>query len=129
MTPDDQAFIISSWLKSFWAHNSMWHWIGSQPFHRHWHSRVEALARPGLVTIAAHPERTVQIFGWVCSSGPQLHYVYVKDFYRRQGVGTALLKARSSPRDCSFWTEYAEHLQDKLGWHYQPSRMGERRAG
>lgn len=125
MAEGDQGFVLNSWLKSLWRFNPREHWIGSRPWHAHWHSLLERLASPGRVQVACSPQNAWQIFGWVCSEGQTLHYVFVKEVYRENGIARRLLESVGNPRDCTLWTPYAEKVQDKLGWRSRPSLLGD----
>lgn len=76
--------------------------------------RIDALIRRGSeVKVAIFPEDGDVILGWACAEPPSvLHYVYVKEVYRRQGVAATLLAAcglgAASVIVCTHWTKYAD---------------------
>jgi GNAT superfamily N-acetyltransferase len=75
----------------------------------------------GAVLVACDPSDNDQIYGW-CAVDPGkriLYYMYVKNTYRRAGVGLALMRAafgEVGPQvRCCHWTDAAQHLKDKWG--------------
>jgi GNAT superfamily N-acetyltransferase len=42
-------------------------------------------------SVACDPEDPYVLYGWVCSGGDALHYVYVKPEFRGAGIGRAML--------------------------------------
>ena len=111
---DDRAFVIDSWARSFG------HFVPSVPppeIARHtWYRMHRAGIRDVLhnsrvqLIIAVHPEAPETIMGWACWEPPgkfplQLHYVLVKDYARRQGVGSALLEAALANVDARGYRE------------------------
>jgi hypothetical protein len=123
----DEAFVFHSWLVSLWETSTMLHWLEKKRVLRHWHSQLERLVSRQSVRIACSPERESLILGWVCSEGEMLHYAYVKELYREQGVCRDLLAAVGHPWRCTAWTPCADRLvthYPKL--RYQPWRLTRR---
>jgi GNAT superfamily N-acetyltransferase len=105
---DDAGFVLSSWLKSYatsaWAKSvtdqALWdkrrastlYWNGH-------HALVSAiLRRPGtLISVAAWEEDADVLAGWMCQERRHdavlLHYLYVRERFRRNGIATELAKA------------------------------------
>lgn len=95
----DDACISKTWLESF----AESHDAGPVPMHLY-----RAAYRPALDWLRArHGSRTIVacsteddnlIMGWVCGGptprhGLALHYVFVKSWYRKHGIATALIMA------------------------------------
>lgn len=120
----DERFVLDAWVRSF----RMSHYAGMIPvedYHRlqtRWVQRL--LNRDGVsVTIACNAEDTDQIFGFLCSevgfSLPVVHYVYVKDDFRRlaskisrcrYGVATQLMHHKGiEPRRSYYYTFRTAH--------------------
>lgn len=54
---------------------------------------IDQALRTSEVVIACPPERPEQILGWICARHLDVvHYLYVKPYYRRHGIATALLR-------------------------------------
>lgn len=96
ITPRDLPFVTSTWLKS--NRKRGFGRIDSRVYF-HWHHRIlEALIpRPSVAIIACDREDPDKLFGWIVArfEAPVLviHYVYVRDGWRRVGIGTSLVRA------------------------------------
>lgn len=96
LVPGDLPLVLDSWGKG-WRESP---WSGTVPNNR-WHelfvdSVTQLLARGAVVEVAGVVGRPGDVLGY-CSServrdGIALHYVYVKDFYRRGGLGSELVR-------------------------------------
>ena len=84
----DTPFIFSSWLRSY-ASSA----YGGDNYYKRHHQVIEQLmARPGVRMLAATPKEDPQtIIGWSAQEDSVLHYVYVKEAFRRMGVATLLV--------------------------------------
>lgn len=123
--PDDLAFILSSWLKSHrqvgdnaWMANDVYYAIHRARFTTALHQRV---------VVACDPEHEDQILGWACAGldGHTVHYVYVKQVFRRFGLARRLVD-----RVTDGGTFIATHvgvahdaLRTKFHVIYDPSRL------
>lgn len=92
--PQDVPFILSSWIQSMF-HNDPF--IGTD---RNWFSAAQHALSTALITkgdtlVACNPDETWQIYGWLVGHRvPRwLHFVYVKEAFRRLDVGTRLMLA------------------------------------
>ncbi len=103
------GFVFKSWIRSFVKSP----WAG--PYSRA--VKVEATKNTIVdllqqddchVVLACNPEDPNQLYGFVCferGEQPVLHYVYVKDFFRRMGVGSDLVAvARGGSPDQLLYT-------------------------
>ncbi len=89
MEPGDRAFVESSWRRNYDyapCPGGVEEYIATQ-------SQVIATClATSDVLVACPAERPEQILGWCCYRRPTVvHYVYVKPYYRRHGIGRALL--------------------------------------
>lgn len=99
----DVPLLFSSWLGSM--KDSMVESKGRIPdisirvtspvFHAGQHARIDALIADADTRIrcAALFEDLDTVLGWSIARGDCLHYVFVKDAWRRQGIGRALIPA------------------------------------
>ncbi len=94
----DESFILNSWMKSYiynrvrsWRHVSI---ERAEAGHR---PVVERLMRDAPIRCAVDPESPATIWGWACTEGPCLHFVYVKKKFRNKGIATALLSDAGEP--------------------------------
>lgn len=85
----DVPFIFSSWLRSYKACRDR-HVAQAVYFKEH-HKLIDALLRDATVLVATPQDDPDTILGWSVKSGDTLHYVYVKEAFRRLGIGKALV--------------------------------------
>ena len=111
----DVGLIYSSWLKSYWdARPPALRGVPREVFfsdHGH-HGVITRLLPRSSVLVACEPEDPSEIYGWLCASPRALHYVYVKELWRRKHVATRLINAIGSwPMPVSHVTEaFTRHL-------------------
>ena len=55
------------------------------------HHRICGLQKNASFKIACDPDDEHQILGWCCYQPQVLHYLYVREIYRGQGIGLQLL--------------------------------------
>lgn len=100
---EDKNFILATWLRGLYYGNSWFKEIDKDSFMRHYHDIVMAiLTKPSTaVAVVALKDDENVILGYsVCSilgderddhSYPILHWVFVKETWRRVGLGRALV--------------------------------------
>ena len=90
---EDVPFVLSSWVQSFWSDGACVSGIPKSVFQRAHHSLAERAISRSDVLVACLPNYHDVILGWVSvERNPQrLHYVYVKENFRRQGIARDLL--------------------------------------
>jgi hypothetical protein len=95
---DDLGFVLNSWLKSF--RMSSWPSVASDAVYFPNQQRLigEIAARENArLVVACNPDNPGQIYGWACgeratdTSPLIMHYVYVKETFRKMSIGTQLL--------------------------------------
>lgn len=92
--PGDRNFVLSSWRDSY--RNSIRHpdlsaWIRKSAYHDAHNLYIATALDSDVVLVAVSPEDDDQILGWCAYGDGTRHYVYVKELYRRRGIGSALL--------------------------------------
>lgn len=103
----DVNFILNSWLKSYQP--------SAPPARDYWASQqalIAKLAEHAKVILVCDAENPSFIIGYICGETVQsefrVHYIYVKNSYRRQGVARSLLVALGwtpgTPIIASHWT-------------------------
>lgn len=122
---DDTNFIYHSWLRSYRNRADV------IPYH--WYYKIyqgvldRILKRPAArVAVACHPEYSDQIFGFIAYEHtgpiPTVHYIYVKDPYRSNGIAQALLSfALSGNETFNYTFSPSSHSRvKKRGGSYKP---------
>lgn len=93
---EDYAFVLDSWLKSTRDEK----WAGNVPNNMAMAVLQEAVRqlvlRGARILVAANPERSNQIVGWICAEAGRegekiVHAIYTKRPFRRLGIAKALL--------------------------------------
>lgn len=126
--PGDEGFVYNSWLRSYRDAPAV-NGTPSAVYYRYHHPLLEALlARPEVsVLVACDPSSPDRIHGWLCSepAGTVLvcHYAYVKQIWRRKGIGSLLLAHAAEGRESvayTFKSKAAPHVARSLGAEYVP---------
>jgi hypothetical protein len=126
MQAADYSFVIGSWLSSY----------RESDFARPIRSSIyfDSLARliKGIIprcfgVVAVAPSDESNILGWSAWTGPLLHYLYVKEVYRRNGLGMILLGNAPDKLFCTHITHAGRCLVEKTGRkvYYNPYQFME----
>ena len=120
---EDVPFIFSSWLKSY-RYSGFAKKISNTVYYTEHHKTIEKIVRCNEVYIACNKEEPNQIYGWIAGTRVDhifvLHYVYVKQLFRRQGIARMLLKDAfdHNPEVASVFTHHMDDIADKLAAKY-----------
>lgn len=92
-SPSDMAFVMDSWLRSF-GKGRTWVFRGVQGdrFYTGHRKVVDNIVKRGVVLAACLEEVPDAVLGWICVEPNCIHYVYVKNKYRRKKVASELLR-------------------------------------
>lgn len=83
----------------------------------------QLLARGAQILCAVNPDNQAQVLGFICheltrESEPVVHYLFVKDYYRRNGISKALLQQAQIPTDGSAFythrTDFSKHYKARF---------------
>ena len=116
------GFVYKSWLGSYKNHADVTPYSVYRQTYQAYLDRI--IKRDEcLVVLAVHPEHSDQIFGFICveKNSPTVHYVYVKEDYRRTGVGSDLLEFVSQGNDSG---EFSYTFNTSLGRKFLRPRGG-----
>lgn len=110
---DELPFILSSWFKSFRKSP----WAGTLPnnlYHNCMKELFDQLVERGMyVYVAAASTDPDQLLGFIAfeeATVPVVHYVFVKDKFRKQGIGSALMRQAGASAD-NHWI-YTHRTED-----------------
>jgi GNAT superfamily N-acetyltransferase len=122
MEPQDYNFILSNWAHSFKGSP----WAGCSP-NNLWHSRIkeevdQLLGRGAHVVMAVADDDRDHLLGFICFEKPAcgipvIHYAYVKDDFREQGVGSALMDIAGKGQHIYTYRTYDSQYIAKGGIH------------
>jgi len=124
----DASFIIHSWLTSFREGD----WVEGVPnqvyFHAH-HKVVESILTRATVLVLCLPDAPEVMFGWICveacENGLIIHYLYVKNEFRKNRLASKLLNEvlEAEKPDVVFCTHRVRPMGfefKKRGYIYNP---------
>jgi hypothetical protein len=88
---EDVPFVLNSWLMSARNVGDNRH-MSNDTYFTNFRAECVKKLKNGFVAIACNPELPSQIYGWVAvSENMDLHYVYVKEPYRKRGFASELV--------------------------------------
>lgn len=91
--PGDRNFVAASWFASYFKGGEC-----PRLTHEEYKASVapllDAILRRSEVFVACVPNFPDEILGYAVFEGPALHFVYVKDAFRRHGIAQDLLARR-----------------------------------
>lgn len=121
--PDDMAFVIDAWLEGYWMDGPFSLVMPKSTWWPRWHRVIENILADERTrtVIACLGERPDQLMGFACSRPPDiLHWVYVKQAFRGNGIARELLHARLGRAFCSHWSDAASGVAQRFGLSYDP---------
>jgi ribosomal protein S18 acetylase RimI-like enzyme len=126
-TDADVPFIFNSWLKSHRFSPSTSGCQSPVYFAQH-HKLIEGLCKRASIIVACNDKDLGQIYGYVCCEKIEdnlvVHFIYVKETFRKLGIAKMLLDTQGWRRDAAFFythrTRSAEALGDKFLMVYNP---------
>lgn len=117
-TPEDLKFVFDSWARSY-RDGGCAPQIGYDLFRPGHEALMKRLVDRDFVTVAYATEIPDEICGWVCAGLDAIHYVYVKQAYRRRGIGIQLC-ALYKVNHHSFETRTGRKFATKLRTRFNP---------
>ena len=122
--PTDEAFVMDSWKQSMMH---VYTWVPRDTYYRVMDRALARILGNSQVLVAHEPADHNQIYGWICFGEDCVHYCFVKQAFRLQGIGKALLDASGvpdAPVIATHWSRGAEKvaLDDNL-IVYCPSKV------
>lgn len=117
----DEAFVIDSWMRSFYANSNFTCWVPRKEFQLRHLPLINRLIRESTVRLAVEEEDQSVIIGYAVYGRDALHYVYVKENFRRFGICDRLLKECDPlPTRVTHLTERGKTLVQRLGLIHSP---------
>jgi GNAT superfamily N-acetyltransferase len=117
----DVGFIFNSWLKSYRSSYFAKPISNTIYFSEH-HKVIEKLAKTSEILIACNQDDPSQIYGYACAERVDgvfvIHYIYVKQTFRRMGVAKALLESFDHDYSDAAVFTHNTSIADKLAAKY-----------
>lgn len=119
--PNDANFITSTFLRGVYYGNSFYKKIDQDTFFVRYKAVLATLLSKSTLSlrVACLADDTDIILGWAMWDGPVLHYIYVKDAFRRQGIAK-LLTAGAKLDTVTHITTVGDELRQRYGWKFNP---------
>lgn len=120
-TEDDLRFVKDSWFESF-RRGGFAPEVGYDLFAPGQRNLIELVTKfPNSDIKIAYPvHEPTEILGWVCWTKETIHFVYVKNGYRKLGIASGLLDLHKSARYFSHPTRAGVQLAKKRQLRYNP---------
>ena len=121
MRQSDLPLIYDTWCTSYHAHCTTWlGWISRDTFRDIYELLVRSLLDKAYVRVACLADDDKCVVGWACVRDDVLHYVWVREQWRGEGVCRLLLAdMRSEPikytHETDYWRQRAPHFP---GWQF-----------
>ena len=132
-TADDLRFVYHSWIRSFGASNikhdlGLSEWLICRSYEKIIGKRLSDMS----VLVAASPEDDTQILGYVVyevrNHAPSVHFCYVKDFIRKEGIGGRLITKALNGSMSGYYSypiknQVSKHLVSKFKLSFNPFHL------
>jgi GNAT superfamily N-acetyltransferase len=113
----DVAFIFNSWLKSNRS-SALVQGVSNPVYFAQHHLLIEGLVKTCKVIVAVNADDTSQIFGYivydVVEGMPVIHYVYVKQPYRKLGLAALMLEQAQIDGTKPFFTTHKPDFRHRM---------------
>lgn len=115
--PSDIAFIYATWLRSYRSDNDFAASMRSSIYFAFYRTVIDQLLMDSKVSVAYLSDDPDIIFGYCVSNGEVLHYVYVKEAFRKLGIAHKLIGNVTS---CTHKTHCVEKYLKNDSIQYNP---------
>lgn len=119
---DDTAFIIDSWLKSYYGKSTFSCHISKKVFFEEHKKIVIKLLKKSTIKVAVDGEDSSNIAGYIVYEPNKIHYIYIKEVFRGFGICKKLLCENNffDRTEITHLTLRARKIQLKMGFIYCP---------
>lgn len=127
-TDQDVAFILNSWLKSYREHGPIAQHVSNTIYFASHHKILQKVIKRATTLVAVNENDDSQIYGYAVGERIEghfvIHFVYVKQGFRKMGIATSLYNMfehdRSSVGIFTHHTRMAEKMYMKYNLVYHP---------
>lgn len=123
---EDIPMIFNSWLKSYRT-SQFAQMIASSIYFSEHHKTIERILKAATVLVACNDEDSSHIYGWICAHQVAgiftLHYLYVKQPFRRMGLAHLLFNSFEHSEGAGVFTHHTrpmEAISKKYNLVYHP---------
>lgn len=107
---DDAAFVFSYWLRDHYEHSAFAKGVSKSTYMQLHHLLLERTIARSTMWVACDVDQPDVLFGFICTEGDTLHYLFVKRRFRGFGIGGRLLSAAGMASGPKLFT----HLTDTM---------------
>lgn len=123
----DVPFIFNSWLRCY-RHSRNTQGCENPVYFAQHHILIEGLCKRANILIACDEKNPAEIYGYICSETIEdvmvIHFMYIKEMYRKFGVGSFLAETAGFKKDAPIFythrTFNAQDLEKKFALVYNP---------
>lgn len=108
------GFVTQTWLRSS-MRSKLAELIPRAVYVREESALVSRIVDRSSVFVAEAVAVPGELSGWICTDGDVLHFLYVKQPYRRLGIGRALMQVARKCKYASHWTRRADECEPLFG--------------
>lgn len=127
-TDSDVPFILNSWLKCYRDNGPIAQNVPNTIYFTSHHKLLQKIIKRSTLLVAVNDTDESQIYGYACAERIEghfvLHFVYVKQQFRKMGIGSSLLNTfeheTSSVGIFTHYTRMAEKMHLKYNMIYHP---------
>lgn len=120
-TPEDLVFVKDSWFESY-RRGGRSPEVRFDVYAAGMRALIERLVKETPVQVAYVPGVDDEVLAWVCRTDATLHYVYVKQVYRKRGLAAALVALPPIER-YTFETVPGKKMMQRRGAKYDPFEL------
>lgn len=137
MDVEDHAFVFNSWMNSYRKGSKLAKSLDYPVYKAGQTDQITRLLLGSDTLIAANPEEPGQIFGYICFTEFEdltaLHWIYVKEPFRRFGIADAMIEAMKAGNNhaetSSIFATHTTHnwrwIAEKWGLRHNPYLINE----
>lgn len=114
----DLNFIYSTWLRGLYYGNDFYKEIQKEAFFHFYPGIIERLLSNSIINIICLTDEPDTIIGYSVVSADRIHFVYIKEAFRKQGLSKKLLPGTYT--SVSHVTRAGNAIRKKKKWAFNP---------
>ena len=119
--PEDINFIYATWLRSYRTGSSIGRQSRNTIYYREYNKVIDQILNSSTIKIACLDEDELIILGYAVFDRENIHYIFVKEAFRRLGIAKRLVESSLIlPETCTHSTYLAEAVIEKFKLTYNP---------